>query len=171
MRRGPLRRLWEMENMSSHSEKAVGLFEQGYNCAQSVFAAFCDVTGLPEQTALKISASFGGGVAHMREVCGAVSGMCMVTGMLYGFDDPENPSAKTEHYKLVQGLIGQFRERNGSIICRELLDLPRELHSPEPLTPEQKQKAPHSCTDMIAGAAEMLDEFIEKQNELPRSGT
>lgn len=167
----PLRKLWEMERMSTHSEKAVALFKQGYNCAQAVFAAFCDVTGLAEQTALKVSASFGGGVAHMREVCGAVSGMCMVTGMLYGFDDPKNPSAKTEHYKLVQKLIGQFREQNGSIVCRELLGLAPEFRSPEPLTQEQKQKAPHSCANMIAGAAEILDEFLENQNKASHSGS
>lgn len=171
MRCAPLRRLWEMESMSIHSEKAVGLFNQGYNCAQSVFAAFCDVTGLPEKTALKVSASFGGGVAHMREVCGAVSGMCMVTGMLYGFDDPENPNAKTEHYKLVQNLIGQFREKNGSIICRELLGLAPELRSPEPLTQEQKRKAPHSCAAMIAEASEILDNFLENKNTATDSGT
>lgn len=161
--RHPLLKLREMESMSTHSEKAVSLFKQGYNCAQAVFAAFSDVTGLPEQTALKVSASFGGGVAHMREVCGAVSGMCMVTGMLYGFEDPKNPSAKTEHYKLVQRLIGQFRERNGSIVCRQLLGLAPEFRNPEPLTEEQKKKAPHSCLNMIAGAAEILDNFLTEQ--------
>jgi C_GCAxxG_C_C family probable redox protein len=161
--RHPLPKLWEMENMSIHSEKAVALFKQGYNCAQSVFAAFSDVTGLPEQTALKVSASFGGGVAHMREVCGAVSGMCMVTGMLYGFDDPKNPSAKTEHYKLVQHLIEQFREKNDSIVCRELLGLAPEFRTPEPLTEEQKKKAPHSCLNLIIGAAEILDGFLARQ--------
>ena len=149
--------------MSIHSEKAVALSQQGYNCAQSVFAAFCDVTGLPEQTALKVSASFGGGVAHMREVCGAVSGMCMVTGMLYGFENPKDPSAKTEHYKLVQPLIAKFREQNSSIICRELLGIAPEFHSPEPLTEEQKKKAPHSCLNLIADAAEILDGFLAQQ--------
>jgi C_GCAxxG_C_C family probable redox protein len=161
--RHPLRKLWEMKNMSIHSEKAAALFEQGYNCAQAVFAAFCDVTGLPEQTALKVSASFGGGVAHMREVCGAVSGMCMVTGMLYGYKDPQNPIEKSEHYKLVQRLMEQFREKNDSIVCRELLGLPSGYHSTEPLTPEQKQKAPHSCHNLIVGAAEILDDFLAQQ--------
>ena len=65
---------------------AAELFLKGYNCAQAVAVAFCDVTGLEESFAAKMASSFGGGMGRMREVCGAVSGMLMVAGLLYGYD-------------------------------------------------------------------------------------
>ena len=105
-----------------HGELAAQLFLGGCNCAQAVVVAFCDVTGLEKDFAARLSCSFGGGMGRMREVCGAVSGMLMVLGVLYGYDDPgEKDRAKKAHYALVQELAGKFRERNGSIICREIL--------------------------------------------------
>ena len=76
--------------MSAHSDLARKLFKKGYNCSQSVFAAFCDETGLDMETALKIASSFGGGMGRLREVCGAVTGMFMVVGMKYGYTDPSS---------------------------------------------------------------------------------
>ena len=70
--------------VENHAKKARELFEQGYNCAQSVFAAFCDETNMDFETAIKLAAPFGGGIGRLREVCGAVSGMTMVLGMKYG---------------------------------------------------------------------------------------
>ena len=63
-----------------HGIKAAELFLQGYNCAQAVAVAFCDVTGLPEQQAARMASAFGGGMGRLREVCGAVSGMLLVLG-------------------------------------------------------------------------------------------
>ena len=79
-------------------EKAEELFTQGYNCAQAVFLAYADRMDMDEKTAAKLASSFGGGMGCLREVCGAVSGMFMVTGMLYGYDDPKAPEEKKEHY-------------------------------------------------------------------------
>ena len=70
--------------MMNHRELAEQNFEAGYNCAQSVLLAFSDLTGLEDKTALAISSSFGAGMGRLREVCGAVSGMFMVAGLLYG---------------------------------------------------------------------------------------
>lgn len=107
-----------------HRELAAELFLSDSNCAQAVLEAFGDVTGLEKSFAAKLASSFGGGMGRMREVCGAVSGMLMVAGLLYGYDDPgENDVNKKAHYRLVQNLAGQFREKIGSIICREILDL------------------------------------------------
>ncbi len=74
--------------MSEHSTLAKELFTKGYNCSQSVVLAFCDETGLDSETALKISSSFGAGMGRLREVCGAVSGMFIVAGMLDGYSNP-----------------------------------------------------------------------------------
>ncbi|MEN6490015.1 MAG: C-GCAxxG-C-C family protein, partial [Smithella sp.] len=66
--------------MINHSQRAMELFRRGYNCAQSVFAAFCEDMGIDFETALKLSSSFGAGMGRLREVCGAVSGMFAVVG-------------------------------------------------------------------------------------------
>ena len=143
-----------------HSRKAVELFLNGSNCAQAVAVAFCDVTGMDETMAAKLSSSFGGGMGRMREVCGAVSGMLMVLGQLYGYDDPgEKDCNKKEHYKLVQELAGQFREEIGSIICREILKNPPADPNPTPRTEEFYKSRP--CVRMVMTAARILDAYIE----------
>ena len=142
-----------------HREKAAELFVNGSNCAQAVAVAFCDITGMEPELAARLSSSFGGGMGRMREVCGAVSGMLMVLGALYGYDDPgEKAQAQREHYALVQELAGKFRERNGSIICREILKNPPSDPSPTPRTEEFYNSRP--CTRMVVCAAELLDAYI-----------
>ncbi len=152
--------------MSRHCDRARELFGQGYNCAQSVFAAFCDETGMDFETALKLSSSFGGGMGRLREVCGAVSGMLMAAGTLYGYADPKDDEAKAEHYRLVQALALRFKAENDSLICRDLLGLTVEHDAP---TPEKRtagyyQKRP--CAEYVACAARILDEHIEHKEEV-----
>ena len=142
-----------------HSNQAAELFLSGSNCAQAVVVAFCDVTGLEPEFAAKLSSSFGGGMGRMREVCGAVSGMLMVAGLLYGYDDPgEKDCNKKEHYKLVQELAGRFREEIGSIVCREILKNPPSDPNPTPRTAEFYKTRP--CARMVMTAARILDEYI-----------
>lgn len=143
-----------------HTYHAAELFLNGSNCAQAIVVAFCDVTGLDETFAAKMSASFGGGMGRMREVCGAVSGMLMVLGLLYGYDDPgENDIRKKEHYKLVQELAGKFREEVGSIVCREILKNPPSDPNPTPRTAEFYKQRP--CAQMVMTAARILDAYID----------
>ena len=139
-------------------EKAAELFLQGYNCAQAVAIAFCDMTGLEPKFAAKMASSFGGGMGRMREVCGAVSGMLMVAGLLYGYDGPDEGEAKMEHYKLVQELAGQFREKAGSIVCREILKNPPSDPVPSPRTEEYYRQRP--CVRMVYTAANILEQYI-----------
>ncbi len=144
----------------THSEKAAELFLSGYNCAQAVAVAFCDVTGLdPDQTAKTVSA-FGGGMGRLREVCGAVSGMFMVLGYLYGYSEPGDDGKKMELYQQVQELADKFREINGSIICREILKNPPTDPNPSPRTAEYYAKRP--CARMVMVAADLLDDFIQQ---------
>ena len=147
----------------NHPEKAAELFLQGYNCAQSVAVAFCDVTGLDENFTAKMVSAFGGGMGRLREVCGAVSGMFFVLGHLYGYDTPGDDREKKQLYARVQELAAKFRERNGSIVCRELLDNPPTDPNPSPRTAEYYKTRP--CVHMVITAAKLMDEFIE-QNPL-----
>lgn len=150
----------------NHRQKAMELFNQGYNCAQSVFAAFCDVTGMEFEEALKLSSSFGGGMGRLREVCGAVSAMFMVTGMLYGYTSPTDKDAKAEHYKQIQLLAESFKKKNGSIICRDILieagvtDV-NTNPIPDDRTKEYYEKRP--CAEYVGDAAEILEEYINNR--------
>jgi len=146
-----------------HADKARALFESGYNCAQAVLCAFGDVTGLDTDTAAKIASSFGGGLARMREVCGAVSGASMVLGMVYGYSDPGAADEKKAHYHLIQAFAGAFKTGRGSIICRELLTGSQVVpgNDPEARTPEYYRRRP--CPDMVWYAAHLVDEILNEK--------
>ena len=139
------------------AEYASELFLQGYNCAQAVTVAFADEMGLSKEFAAKMACSFGGGMGRMREVCGAVSGMLMVAGLLYGYTEDIN-NAKMEHYKLVQDLAGQFREKVGSIVCRDILKNPPSDPVPSPRTEEYYATRP--CVRMVYIAGDILEKYI-----------
>ena len=141
-----------------HSEYAAELFEGGYNCAQAVAAAFCNLTGLEKDYAARMASSFGGGMGRMREVCGAVSGMLLVAGLLYGYDGTEGDGRKKAHYGLVQELAGKFREQTGSIVCRELLRDPPSDPNPTPRTEGFYRDRP--CTRFVILASRILDRYI-----------
>ena len=149
-------------NGSARAEKAREAFRAGYNCSQAVVLAFADVMKIDEKTALRLSSSFGGGMGRMREVCGAVSGMLMVAGVLWGFDGADGGSAKAAHYARVQKLAGEFREECGSIICRELLGgVPSSTPTPTERTPEFYKKRP--CEELVALAAAILEQEMKEE--------
>ena len=142
---------------ASHRERAEALFRSGCNCAQSVFLAFSGELGMDRETALKLSAPFGGGMARMREVCGALTGMFLAAGLKEGFTDPARSEAKERHYEKLQRLAERFRAENGSILCRDLLRLAEERGDlkREPGT-NSPAHAP-SCERIVGAAAELLE--------------
>lgn len=144
----------------THGEKAEQNFRGGYNCAQSVVLAFGDVTGLDDRTLAMLASSFGGGMGRLREVCGTVSGALTVLGLVKGYADPIDREAKKAHYHRVQEFAERFREKNGSIICRDLLSGVRTVEGsdPEPRTDAYYQKRP--CPALCRCAAEILDEML-----------
>lgn len=152
----------ELEKMSKHSKVAKKLFEKGYNCSQAVFAAFCDVTELDLETALKLSSSFGGGMGKLREVCGAVTGMFMVLGMVYGYSDPLDQDAKIQHYERIHTMGDRFKERHKSIICRDLLELAEESNKYVPEERTEKYYKERPCSRLVEEAAMMLDDYLER---------
>jgi C_GCAxxG_C_C family probable redox protein len=148
--------------MSAYEDKAKALFKEGYNCAQSIFLAFSDEFEIDKETALKLSSSFGGGMGRLREVCGAVSGMFMVAGMLNGYTNPKDKQAKAEHYKRIQELAGHFIEINGSIVCRELLGLSVKSESPVPQLRTEEYYKKRPCVKLVGDAARILAGMIEQ---------
>ncbi|MDP2813778.1 MAG: C-GCAxxG-C-C family protein [Erysipelotrichaceae bacterium] len=143
--------------MTVHEKIAVDLYNQGYNCSQAVFCAFCDVTGLERDEAFRISSSFGGGMGRLGEVCGALSGAFMATGMLLSGTDEKDKAAKDEHYLRVKQLGEQFRMSKGSLLCRDLLEINKNRM--EETRDGVKVK---ECEHLVAVAAKMLDEYLEE---------
>ena len=142
------------------AEKAAKLFLEGYNCAQAVFVAYSDLTGLETDFAAKLASSFGGGMGRLREVCGAVSGMFMVAGILYGYDSCDSDEDKAAHYARIQELAAKFKEQTGSIICREILKNPPTDPAPSPRTEEYYGKRP--CARMVYVATQVLEDYIKE---------
>ena len=138
-------------------EKARDFFLQGYNCSQSVFCAFADKYGLDDNTSLKVSASFGGGIGRMRETCGAVCGAAMILGLEYGQTEPNDNESKQRNYQAVQELARRFKERNGSTICRELLSLRKsDKNSPVPSERTESYYKTRPCLRMVESAAAII---------------
>jgi len=148
----------------NHKEYAMQLFKDGYNCSQAVTAAFSDVTGVSFEDSVKIASSFGGGMGRMREVCGAVSGMFLVLGMIEGYSDPKDNVAKKAHYEKVQKLAEEFKQEHGTIICRELLGLNiKGADDPTPAERTDTYYKKRPCVEMVGTAAEILDRYLENK--------
>lgn len=145
-------------------DKAYEYFNRGMNCAQSVLCAFSDEIGIDEATALKLSLPFGGGMGRMRLTCGAVTGMIMAYGLIYGVDTVPTHDEKLENYKGVQELCDKFKSVNrGSVICAELLGLkePEGTYVPQERTEEYYKKRP--CGEICRIAADILNSYIKNQ--------
>ncbi|UQK55232.1 C-GCAxxG-C-C family protein [Faecalibacterium sp. IP-1-18] len=152
--------------MSKQGDAAYAWFLKGYNCSQSVVAAFAPQLGLTEETALRLSAGFGAGIGRMREVCGAFCGVVTVLSMVYA--DPTDPKDKSRMYALVQQAAEQYRSRNGgSIICRELLAkagaAPAGGTAAEDRTADYYKKRP--CPELCRLCADLCAEFIAAHPE------
>ena len=143
------------EEIEKRARQAAGLFARGYNCSQAVVAACADLYGMDTDTALRVSASFGGGIGRMRMTCGAACGMFVLAGLHNGNTLPDAPANKLPNYRLVQSLADDFREENGGIVCADLIGLNG--------TPPQ-QKRP--CPEMIAEAVRIyLHRIVAAQPE------
>ena len=150
------------EEIEVRVEKAKTLFKQGFNCSQSVFAACADIYGIEDEAlALRLSASFGGGIGRMRQTCGAACGMFMLAGLENGSAVVGDAEGKKQNYALVQNLAEKFKKENGSLICSELLGIapkPQEP-TPEARTEEYYKKRP--CAEMVASAVRIFLENFE----------
>ncbi len=149
--------------MNEKAEQAQALFREGYNCSQAVLGAFCDEVGMDLESAMKLGSSFGGGMGRLREVCGALSAVFIIAGIKYGYSSPKDALAKAEHYALIQQLAHEFREKHGSLICRDLLGPDGQSDSPVPTerTPDFYAKRP--CLRFIASAAAIADELLKSR--------
>ena len=160
-------------NIEERVEKAKRLFkEEGYNCCQAVVLAYNDIFGIDTRTAAALASGFGGGMGRMREVCGSVSGMVMLAGLIAPASDPSIKIDRTRNYSLVQEVAGEFKRQNGSIICKELLGLvpmgsscqtPKESPEPSDRTEEYYRKRP--CEELVGISARIVGEKLLNQDK------
>lgn len=145
------------QEIEQRVERAKALFKQGFNCSQSVFVACADIYGIEDEAlALRLSASFGGGIGRMRQTCGAACGMFMLAGLENGSVTPHDAEGKMQNYSLVQDLAAQFKQEHGSIICSELLGIAPKPQDP---TPEERTEAYYKkrpCIEMVATAVRIF---------------
>ena len=146
----------------TRKELAMDYFYQGYNCSQSLVLAFKDKLNMDETTLSKLASSFGGGMGRLREVCGSVSGMFMVIGLLYGYSGPEKGDVKAEHYARIQELAARFEKEHGSIVCRELLGLSVKHDSPTPEARTKEYYTKRPCPEIIGSAAQILEQYLQE---------
>ena len=149
-------------------EKAVELFKEGFNCSQSVVAAFADEYGFTREQALRMSASFGGGIGRMRETCGAACGLFLLAGLETAAVVGADREGKARNYAVVQELAEEFKRRNGALRCADLLGLSKKepvVSTPEARTDQYYAKRP--CVKMVEEAARIWCEYLEKH---PKEG-
>jgi C_GCAxxG_C_C family probable redox protein len=140
----------------NHNEKAVDLFMQGYNCAQSTAAAFAEDYGYTTESVLKMMAGFGGGIGGLRETCGALSAMVFIAGLHAGDYPPGDLEAKTSLYDLVKEVNREFKDLFGTTCCRELLDKADCMPLPDPSPRTAAYYAERPCARFVGAAAGII---------------
>ena len=92
----------------NQADKAESLFRTGYNCSQSVYAAFAEELGITVEEAAKKASPFGAGFGKqlyvlVQKLCGSfeASEGSLICRELLGLEkgeDLEEPAVRTEAY-------------------------------------------------------------------------
>ena len=145
----------------SRNDYAIECFNSGFNCAQSVFTAFSKDYGMDIKQSLRIAASFGGGMGHIGEACGAVTGAFLVLGLLYGQENEGDNYTKVKNYLLVKEFTYRFRKINGSIKCNELLEY--DISDEKQLIAARQTDIFQTlCPKYVSDAVKILEEIIDE---------
>lgn len=153
------------QEIQKRVERAKELFHQGFNCSQAVFAACADIYGIEDEAlALRLAASFGGGIGRMRQTCGAACGMFLLAGLQNGSASPGDAEGKKNNYTLVQDLAAKFKDENGSLICAELLGIAPKPQTPTPEARTEAYYQKRPCVEMVASAVRIYLESLTDLN-------
>jgi C_GCAxxG_C_C family probable redox protein len=144
----------------TNADDAVKIFNEGFNCSQAVLSSYCSQFGMDREQSLRVAGAFGAGMGRMCETCGAVTGAIMVIGLKYGKVKADDDAAKEKSYALARELAKEFKARNGSIVCRELLGC--DMGTPEGAKYAKDHKL-HStvCPKLVKDAAEIVGELVK----------
>lgn len=158
--------------LSARGRAAEENFLSGYNCAQAVVCAFADEIGLSVDAAARMASGLGGGVGRLREVCGCVSGMALVYGMLRGYSAPgeAGQADKARLYADIQEMARRFRAEAGSIVCRELLGPEAAQTSPVPAQRTAQYYESRPCPRLAGLAGTVLEGYLAEAREKQPQG-
>ena len=145
----------------NHAEKAVEYYNNGFNCSQSVFTTYATEQGMDEKTALMVATNFGGG-ERKGELCGAVAGALMVLGLKCGHFDGNDTDSKSKAYSISEEYMNRFIEKNGSVVCRNLLGYDLTNAEDRKIIME-KNLFRTLCPNLVRKAVEILDEMIDEE--------
>jgi C_GCAxxG_C_C family probable redox protein len=141
------------------SERAAALFQEGFSCSQAVFATFSEDFGLDRDISLKLSQAFGGGMAHLGEACGAVTGAFMLIGLKYGRTKADDLEARDRTYAKMRQFTDRFKALHCSIQCRCLLGL--DIGTEEGMRlAREKNLFQTLCSNYVRNAAEIVEEIL-----------
>lgn len=142
-----------------YADLAIACHKEGFNCAQSVLAAYADQFGLDREMALKVAGAFGGGMGRMGETCGAVTGALMVIGLRHGQATAEDKQAKETSYAMAREFADRFKDRHGCLDCRDLLGC--DIGTPEGMQQAREQQLfATRCSQYIQDAAEIVEQLL-----------
>jgi len=143
----------------NNPERAVSCFKETFSCSQAILSTYGPELGLEKETALKVAGAFGGGMARMGEVCGAVTGAFIVIGLKHGKIKAEDEEAKEKTYLIVREFVERFKSRNGSIKCRELLGY--DISTLEGIQLIKEKNLFYTiCVKYVRDAAEIIEELL-----------
>lgn len=141
---------------------ALDYHKQGFNCAQSVAAAFADVVGVSVETMLTASTGFGGGVGGSHEeLCGAISGGILVLSMLTPRTDGADTASRKKIYQQGREFRSRFQAVFGKTCCGELLAAKPGVTEKTPASARLGVTA--HCTNMVVTATEILEQMLAEQ--------
>lgn len=85
--------------------------------------AVCEAKGLDYGSIPRIASGLGGGIGRQGEVCGALTGGVMAIGLIHGPECPDDKETKNATYTKAGEFARRFGEVNGTVRCRDLIDL------------------------------------------------
>ena len=133
--------------METRVEKTIERHNKGYNCAQAVACTYCDLVGMDEETMFKATEALGLGMGGMEGTCGALSAAAVLAGLKISTADLEKPNSKGTSYKAAKACIAAFKEKNSTIVCRELKGV-------------DTGKVLRACPDCICDAVAIIEENL-----------
>lgn len=143
----------------NHYEKATEYHHKGFNCCQSILAAFSDVTGLSEQASLNAAGGFGAGM-QTGEVCGAITGAVMTLGLMKPVDATNPIGSKRRTGALAKEFQKRFQEKFGNLRCKPLLQTKIEANDNTPVS--RDMGLTNRCDILIVTAVEILEDMIKE---------
>ncbi len=133
--------------MQTRVEETIKRHDIGYNCAQAVACTYCDLVGIDEELMFRLTEALGGGMGGLEGTCGAVSGACVLAGMKASTGNLEKPNSKKASYQLSKEILRQFKEQNGSVVCKEIKGV-------------ETGKVLRACNDCIKDAAAIAERVL-----------